>query len=75
MAKEPTVIEGYILNYNKETNMVYLVTKYSDGSKIISHIKEIDTRFLEDEDVASLTNGIFLKSKEEMFLLIEDYSN
>ena len=49
--------------------------RYADGSELISHIKAIDPDFLEAEDIKSLEEGITLSSKEDMFILIEDYSS
>jgi len=67
--------ESYTLKYNPEENMVVLITNKSDGSKHIAHIKTINPMYLEPGDAKALMEGIELSSKEDMFILIEDYSS
>lgn len=74
ISKNPQ-IEKYILHMDKVSKKVFLTTRYADGSELISHIKAIDPAFLEAEDIKSLEEGITLSSKEDMFILIEDYSS
>jgi len=68
-------IEKYILKYEETENKVVLITLYTDKSHIISHIKSINPALLTAEDTMRLKEGIELFSKEEMYLLIEDYSS
>ncbi len=67
--------ESYILQYNRDKGMVILITRQEDGTELVSHIKAINPDYLEPEDVNRLVKGIELNSKEEMFILIEDYSS
>lgn len=67
--------EKYILKYNKETDTVYLVTQKTDGTRIISPVESIKPFYLTAEDISALTSGIELTSREDMFILIEDFSS
>ncbi len=65
----------YILKYNTETDTVLLITKKSDGTELISPVESINTTYLTESDIEALTKGIELTSREDMFILIEDYSS
>ena len=71
----PSQKDKYILKYYEDTNKINLIIKYKDGSQIISPIETINPDYLTDEDIQSLKKGIELSSKEDMFILIEDYSS
>ena len=68
-------IKSYTLKYESESRGVILISNYADGSEIITRIKSINPRYLENKDIDALTEGIELTSKEEMHMLIEDYSS
>lgn len=67
--------EKFILMYNAEDSDVVLITKKTDGSEIISSVKEVNPFFLTDKDLEKLSRGIEISSKEELFMLIEDLSS
>ncbi len=67
--------EKYILKYNEKANAVYLITKKTDGTEIISPVESIKPFYLTDDDIKALTEGIELTEKEDMFVLIEDFSS
>lgn len=67
--------EKYILKYKEITNTVYLVTKKTDGTEIMSPVESIKPFYLTEEDLALLTEGIELTEREDMFILIEDFSS
>ena len=68
-------IKKYILHLEPESDKVFLTTEFTDGSQLVSHIKSICPDFLEPKDINALTLGIELYSKEDMLMLIEDYSS
>ena len=68
-------IKSYTLKYESESRRVILIANYADGSEIITLIKSINPRYLESKDIDALTKGIELASKEDMHMLIEDYSS
>ena len=68
-------IESYILKYEPETDKIILITCYKDKSRHSTHIPSINPVFLEEEDINMLTEGIELTNKEDMLILIEDYSS
>ena len=70
--KEP---RKYILSYEPKTDMVILTKTFADGSELITRVKSINPQFLEPGDVRALIDGIEFTNKEEMYMLIEDYSN
>ena len=72
---ENSPTEKYILKYNEETDTVYLVTQKTDGTRIISPVESINPFYLTAEDISALTVGIELTSREDMFILIEDFSS
>ncbi|MBO5007654.1 MAG: hypothetical protein J6D26_02360 [Clostridia bacterium] len=65
----------YILKYNAETDTVFMITKKEDGTELISPVESINTTYLTPSDIEALTKGIELTSREDMFILIEDYSS
>jgi hypothetical protein len=67
--------QKYILSYEPNSDMVILTKKFADGSELITRVKSINPRFLEPGDVRALIDGIEFTNKEEMYMLIEDYSN
>ncbi len=67
--------EKYILKYNIENDTVYLITKKTDGTEIISPVESINPFYLTDEDLEALSAGIELTQREDMFILIEDFSS
>ncbi len=71
----PSQKDRYILKYDKETSKITLTVKYKDGSEIISPVETINPYYLTKEDLSALQEGIELSSKEDMFILIEDYSS
>lgn len=73
MPNSPT--EKYILQYNRQNDSVVLITKKADGTEIISEVDSINPYYLTDEDIKALTAGIELTSREDMFILIEDFSS
>lgn len=73
MPNSPT--EKYILQYSEQNNSVILITKKTDGTEIISEVDSINPYYLTDEDIKALTAGIELTSREDMFILIEDFSS
>lgn len=73
MPNSPT--EKYILRYNRQNDSVVLITKKADGTEIISEVDSINPYYLTDEDIKALTAGIELTSREDMFILIEDFSS
>ncbi len=72
---ENSPTEKYILKYNEETDTVYLVTQKTDGTRIISPVESIKPFYLTAEDISALTVGIELTNREDMFILIEDFSS
>lgn len=74
-ATDNSDVQKYILHFDKEKNAVSLTVKYSGGTELIYPIESIKPEFLENEDIEALTKGIELNSKEEMYILIEDYSS
>ena len=68
-------IESYILKYDPKADKVLLITCYKDKSRHTTDLPEINPIFLEEEDIGMLTQGIELTSKEDMLILIEDYSS
>ncbi len=71
----PSQKDRYILKYDKEDGKITLTVKYKDGSEIISPVETINPYYLTKEDLKALEKGIELGSKEDMFILIEDYSS
>lgn len=67
--------QEYILSYDPQSGMVFLTKRFKDKSELISPISSINPSFLEPADVDALIKGITFTNKEEMFMLIEDYSN
>ena len=67
--------EKYILKYAENENAVYLITKKTDGTEIISPVESINPFYLTDEDLSLLKEGIELTKREDMYILIEDYSS
>ena len=67
--------DKYILRYNPETAGVMVITQKTDGSEIHTEVDEVNTFFLTDEDIKNLTEGIEVDTKEELFMLIEDFSS
>lgn len=71
----PSQKDRYILKYDKEEGKITLTVKYKDGSEIISPVDTINPYYLTKEDLDALRRGIELSSKEDMYILIEDYSS
>jgi hypothetical protein len=71
----PSQKDRYILKYDKEEGKITLTVKYKDGSEIISPVETINPYYLTKEDLDALRRGIELSSKEDMYILIEDYSS
>jgi len=67
--------EKYILRYNPDNDSVLLITKKQDGTEIVSNVDSINPYYLTKEDINALTSGIELTSREDMFILIEDFSS
>lgn len=67
--------QKYILSYEPNSDMVILTKKFADGSELITNVHSINPQFLEPGDVRALIDGIEFVDKEEMYMLIEDYSN
>ena len=67
--------EVYILRYNPDSQKVELVTKKADGTEIVSNVNSINPFYLTEEDIKKLTEGIFVTTREDMFILIEDFSS
>ncbi len=75
VSKSNLPIEKYILKYNPKEDKVILITRYEDKSEIISYIDSINPSFLEEEDINNLSGGMEFTSKEDLYMLIEDYSS
>ncbi len=67
--------EVYILRYNPDSKKVELVTKKTDGTEIVSNVNNINPFYLTEEDMKKLTEGIVVTTREDMFILIEDFSS
>ncbi len=68
-------IKEYILKCDPTSQKVVLITCYENGNRTVSPVETINLLYLEKEDIALLYEGIHFKNKEDMFLLIEDYSS
>ncbi len=75
VSTENSETEVYILRYNSDSNKVELVTKKADGTEIVSNVNNINPFYLTEEDMAKLAEGIVVTSREDMFILIEDFSS
>lgn len=71
----PSEKDKYILKYNEDTEKISLTVRYKDGSEIISSVETINPKYLTNDDIKSLKKGIEFSSKEDMYILIEDYSS
>ncbi len=67
--------EKYILKYNPNTDTVYLITQKTDGTQIMSPVESINPFYLTGEDISTLLQGIELTNREDMYILIEDFSS
>lgn len=72
---ENSPTEKYILKYNPNTDTVYLITQKTDGTQIMSPVESINPFYLTGEDISTLIQGIELTSREDMYILIEDFSS
>lgn len=71
----PSKKDKYILKYDEDTEKISLTVRYKDGSEIISSVETINPKYLTNDDIKSLKKGIEFSSKEDMYILIEDYSS
>lgn len=67
--------EKYILCYDEKTDSIMIITLRKDGSRIISPAEEIIPEYLTEEDRQALIKGIEFTNKEDLYVLIEDYSS
>ena len=72
---ENSPTEKYILKYDQNTNAVYLITQKTDGTQIMSPVESINPFYLTGEDINALIRGIELTNREDMYILIEDFSS
>ena len=72
---ENSPTEKYILKYNQNTDTVYLITQKTDGTQIMSPVESINPFYLTSEDISTLIQGIELTNREDMYILIEDFSS
>lgn len=66
-------VTKYILKYDKKG--VVLISCFDNGKQTVSSIPDININYLTEMDRKSLEKGIELKSEEELYKLIEDYSS
>lgn len=67
--------EKYILKYDTSSESIILITQKENGTEFSTTVENINPYFLTEEDIDTLTYGIELSSKEDMFRLIEDFSS
>ena len=67
--------EKYILCYDEKTDSIMIITLRKDGSRIISPAEEIIPEYLTEEARQALIKGIEFTNKEDLYVLIEDYSS
>lgn len=75
VSSENSGTEKYILMYDSDKDSVLLITKKEDGTEIITPVDSINPYYLTSEDINTLTQGIELISRKDMFVLIEDLSS
>ncbi len=75
VSSENSPTERYILRYDPDKDSVLLITKKEDGTEIVTPVESINPYYLTSEDINTLTAGIELSSREDMFILIEDLSS
>lgn len=75
VSTENSPTEKYILRYDESKDSVLLITKKEDGTEVVTTVESINPYYLTSEDINTLTAGIELVSREDMFILIEDLSS